>query len=65
MNTMQELGIRGAIHDILITLDDQVHLIRPLKKYDNLFLYVAVDKTKGNLGMARHRLQKIEADLVL
>jgi hypothetical protein len=57
-----ELGIRGAIHDILITLDDQIHLIRPLKKYDNLFIYLAVDKVKGNLGMARHRLQKIETD---
>ncbi len=65
MNTMQELGIRGGIHDILITLDDQIHLIRPLKKYDNLFVYLAVDKAKGNLGMARHRLQKIESDLVL
>jgi hypothetical protein len=65
MSTMQELGIRGAIQDILITLDDQVHLIRPLRKYDNLFLYLAVDKAKGNLGMARHRLQKIESELVL
>ena len=65
MNTMHELGIRGAIQDILITLDDQIHLIRPLKKYDNLFIYLAVDKTKGNLGMARHRLQKIESELVL
>lgn len=65
INTMQELGIRGGIHDILITLDDQIHLIRPLKKYDNLFVYLAVDKAKGNLGMARHRLQKIESDLVL
>ena len=65
MNTMNELGIRGAIHDILITLDDQIHLIRPLKKYDNLFLYIAVDKAKGNLGLARHRLQKIESELVL
>ncbi len=65
MSTMNELGIRGTIHDILITLDDQIHLIRPLKKYDNLFLYIAVDKAKGNLGMARHRLQKIESELVL
>lgn len=65
MATMSELGIRGAIQDILITLDDQVHLIRPLKKYENLFLYLAIDKVKGNLGMARHRLQKIESELML
>jgi hypothetical protein len=65
MNTMQELGIRGAIHDILITLEDQIHLVRPLRKYENLFIYLAIDKVKGNLGMARHRLQKIETDLIL
>ncbi|MBL9102279.1 MAG: DUF4388 domain-containing protein [Myxococcales bacterium] len=65
MNTMAELGIRGQIQDILITLDDQIHLIRPLRKYDNLFIYLAIDKAKGNLGMARHRLTKIESELVI
>jgi hypothetical protein len=65
MATMAELGIKGAIQDILITLADQIHLIRPSKLGENLFLYVAIDKTKGNLGMARHRLQQLEADLNL
>jgi hypothetical protein len=65
MATMNELGIKGAIHDILITLDDQIHLIRPLRRGDTLFLYVAIDKVKGNLGLARHRLQKLEAELVV
>ena len=63
MATMSELGIKGGINDILITLDDQIHLIRPLKRGDNLFIYLAIDKVKGNLGMARHRLQKLEAEL--
>lgn len=65
MATMSELGIKGAIQDILITLDDQIHLIRPLRRSETLFLYLAIDKTKGNLGLARHRLQKIETDLVI
>lgn len=65
MATMSELGIKGAIQDILITLDDQIHLIRPIKRAENLFLYLAIDKVKGNLGMARHRVQKLEAELNL
>lgn len=65
MNTMQKLGMRSPIQDILITFEDQVHLLRPLRRYENLFVYLVVDKTKGNLGMARHRLSKIESDLVL
>lgn len=65
MATMNELGIKGAIQDILITLDDQIHLIRPLRRGENLFLYLAIDKVKGNLGLARHRLQKLESELVV
>ena len=65
MATMAELGLKGSIHDILITLEDQVHLIRPLRRDENLFLYLAIDKVKGNLGMARHRLQKLESELNL
>lgn len=65
MATMSELGIKGAIQDILITLDDQIHLIRPIKRGDSVFLYLAIDKLKGNLGMARHRLQKLEAELTI
>lgn len=65
MATMSELGIKGAIQDILITLDDQIHLIRPIKRGDSVFLYVAIDKAKGNLGMARHRLQKLESELTI
>jgi len=38
------LKIKGGIEDILITLDDQYHLIRLLKSNTNLFLYLALDK---------------------
>ncbi|MBL8975880.1 MAG: hypothetical protein JNK56_35080 [Myxococcales bacterium] len=63
MATMAELGIKGAIHDILITLEDQIHLIRPLRRGDSMFMYLAIDKAKGNLALARHRLTKLEAEL--
>ena len=56
-------GISGAIQDILITLDDQIHLIRPLRRGDSMFMYLAIDKAKGNLALARHRLTKLEAEL--
>lgn len=65
MATMQELGIHGAIQDILITLDDQIHLLRPLRRGESMFIYLAIDKAKGNLAMARHRLTKLESELVV
>lgn len=63
MATMRSLGISGAIQDILITLDDQMHLIRPSRVMPSLFIYLAIDKSKGNLAMARMKLQSVESDL--
>jgi hypothetical protein len=65
MRVMRELGIPGAIEDILITLETQYHLIRPLARNPSLFLYVAIDKSRGNLGLARHRMRTIEDGLKL
>ena len=63
LKTMQSLGVEGGIEDILITLEDQMHLIRPSRAMPSLFLYVAIDKAKGNLAMARMKLQSVESDL--
>lgn len=65
MAVMKQLGIGGVIEDILITLEGQYHLIRPLAKVPSLFLYLAIDKQRGNLGLARHKLRQVEEALVL
>ena len=38
MKTMGMLGLNDIIDDILITLGEQYHLLRPLQKHDGLFL---------------------------
>lgn len=66
MRALEMLGLDDIIEDILITLDSQYHLIRLLhtrKGRDALFLYLALSKSRANLGMARHQLRKIEAGL--
>lgn len=63
--TMKSLGITGGIEDILITLDDQLHLIRLLKSNEAIFLYVVINKKIGNLGMARIAVKKVEETLSL
>lgn len=65
MATMQELGIPGPIHDIQITLEDQIHLLRPLRRRGSLFLYLVLDRGTANLTIARHRLTMLESDLTV
>ena len=66
VRTLEMLGLSDGIEDILITLDSQYHLIRLLKTRigtDAMFLYLSLQKSRANLGLARHQLRKIEAEL--
>lgn len=68
MRTMEMLNLfNETIEDILITLSGQYHLIRPLSKRDSAghFLYLALDRKRANLAMARHQLRQIEDRIAL
>jgi hypothetical protein len=66
MRTMQSLQLNDTIEDILITLGKQYHLMRLMTNTNggqNMFLYLALDRGKANLALARHQLKRIEQDL--
>lgn len=63
MKVMGQLGLRDRIEDVLITLGTQIHLIRICAGQTSLFIYLALNKTQANLGMARHQLGAVEAKL--
>jgi hypothetical protein len=63
--TMKSLNLNDPIEDILITLGRQYHLLRPLSTNDALFIYVALDRNRANLALARHQLAIAEKDLAV
>ena len=65
LDTMKSLDLGENIEDILITLDSQYHIIRPMASQKGLFMYIVLDKNKSNLALARRKVQNIEADLAV
>ena len=64
-NIIHDLGLDEEIQDILISLNSQYHLIRMCENHDDVFIYLAIDRDQGNLGLARRSIDKIDEQLEL
>lgn len=47
------------VEDVVITLDTQYHLVRPVGSGERVFLYCAFDREQTNLAVARRSLARI------
>ena len=64
LEVMQKLGLREAIDDILITLDSQYHLIRPIhgNNDEKLFFYLVLNRAQANRTNGRTGLTTTERE---
>ena len=65
LKSLGTLGSKDEIDDILITLSTQYDIVRPLAANPSIFLYLAMDKNKSNLAMARYKVAECEKQLEL
>ena len=55
IKTIEALGLQSQLEDMLLTLSDQIHLIKILD--GSTFVYLAVDSSQSNLGIVRRAVQ--------
>ncbi len=61
LKIMKTLGLTGSLEDMLLTLTDQIHLIKLVSS--TTFLYMAVDKSQSNLAIVRTAVNRHVAAL--
>ncbi len=61
---MHQLALDDSIEDILITLGNQYHVIRPIGRKDlDAFFYVVLDRDRANLALSRVKVQQAEKNV--
>jgi hypothetical protein len=56
---MEQVGVDETIEDILVTLDNQHHLLHFLHEDGGVYAYLILDKDRASLGLARSQLRSI------
>jgi hypothetical protein len=62
---MGTLKSTDSIDDIIITLGSQYDIVRPLASNPSIFLYLAMDKNKSNMALARFKVSECDSQLEL
>ena len=65
LGVIKAMELDDEIHDILILLGKQVHLIHPLDTNPFVFLYVALNKSEANLEVARWQVRQLDKSIVI
>ena len=56
LKIMKALNLRTTLEDMLLTLGDQIHVLKLVSP--TTFIYLAVDRAHSNLAIVRNVLQK-------
>ncbi len=60
MKTVAHLELDDELHDIQISLHNQIHLICPCTNKENIFVYLVADRKVANLSICRRSLFSAE-----
>ncbi len=64
IKAVKDLGAGDVLEDVVITLETQYHLVRRLKSANEVFIYLVIDRSAANLGLAKFTLQTTEESII-
>jgi len=64
-NIVHDLGLDEDIEDLLISLKSQYHLVRMCEHHEDVFIYLVIDRSEGNLGLSRRSIDQVDKKLEL
>ena len=62
---VHDLELNEEIEDLLISLEGQYHLVRMCEHHEDVFIYLVIDRSEGNLGLARRSIDQVDERLML
>lgn len=62
---IRRMASRDRVEDVLVTLGQQHHVLRPVRSCKGLALFAVFDRRKTRLAWARHRVAELETRLRL
>jgi|AP45_3_1055517.scaffolds.fasta_scaffold61904_2 predicted regulator of Ras-like GTPase activity (Roadblock/LC7/MglB family) len=62
--SIQELGLGEPLEEILISLESELHLLRPTRSRESSFLFLALDRELANMALARIEFADLEEGFV-
>jgi predicted regulator of Ras-like GTPase activity (Roadblock/LC7/MglB family) len=64
-NIIHDLGLDEKIEDILVSMNNQYNLVRMCENHEDVFILLVIDRSEGNLGLARREIDEIDEQLEL
>lgn len=62
---LEARSLNERVEEVLITLGQQIHVIRPIAMAPSVLFHVCLDKRATRLGMARMQVRRIEEGVVV
>lgn len=60
----RNMGLADTVEEVMTSAGSRHQIIRQLSRYEDLFLFVLLDRHRTNLALARYKLMEVEREMI-